>query len=109
MHYHWLNEVKNKAERDEYKGYRHILVGSDFSKFSEDALNKAVELGTPFQSKITVLHAAELLSIASFSHSAEHASPLVTSIAQSLQSPLPQDFKICIVQCFVCRYVGSRS
>jgi len=55
------------------------------------------------------VHAEGLLSRGSCSHSAEHASPLVTSIAQSLQSPLPQDFKICIVQCFVCRYVGSRS
>ena len=73
----WLNEVKNKAERDEYKGYRHILVATDFSKFSEDALKKAIELGTPFQSKITLLHAAELLSVEVYPALGELAVPVI--------------------------------
>lgn len=58
----WLKELQNKAERSEYKGYRHLLVASDFSSFSQAALNKAVELATPFKAKITLLHAAETLS-----------------------------------------------
>ncbi len=74
----WLNEVKNKAERDEYKGYRHILVANDFSSFSQDALKKATELGAPFQSKITVLHAAELLSVDIYPSLGELAVPLIT-------------------------------
>ena len=74
----WLNQVKNKAERDEYQGYRHILVATDFSKYSEDALKKAVEIGTPFQSKITVLHAAELLSVDIYPTLGELAVPIIT-------------------------------
>jgi len=58
----WLNELQNKVEQDEYLGYRHILVASDFSSYSLNALNKAIELATPFDAKITVLHAAETLS-----------------------------------------------
>ncbi len=74
----WLNQVKNKAERDEYKGYRHILVANDFSKYSEDALKKAIEIGMPFQSKITVLHAAELLSVDIYPTLGELAVPIIT-------------------------------
>lgn len=58
----WLKELKNKAEEDEYLGYRHILVASDFSNFSQAALKKATELAAPFNAEITVLHAAEVLS-----------------------------------------------
>ncbi len=58
----WLREIKNLAEKDEYIGYRHILVASDFSKYSDAALEKAVELAKPFDAKITLLHATELLS-----------------------------------------------
>lgn len=58
----WLREVKNLAEKNEYIGYRHILVASDFSKYSSAALKKAVELAKPFDAKVTLLHATEMTS-----------------------------------------------
>jgi universal stress protein A len=58
----WLKQIQNLAEQDEYIGYRHILVASDFSEYAEMALKKATEIATPFNAKITVIHAAEVLS-----------------------------------------------
>ncbi len=58
----WLKQIQNLAEQDEYVVYRHILVASDFSEFSEMALKKATEIATPFTAKITVIHAAEVLT-----------------------------------------------
>ncbi len=58
----WLKQIQNLAEQDEYIGYRHILVANDFSEYAEMALKKATEIATPFHAKITVIHAAEVLS-----------------------------------------------
>lgn len=58
----WLKQIQNLAEKNEYIGYRHILVASDFSQYSAIALKKATELATPFNAKITLIHAAEVLS-----------------------------------------------
>ena len=58
----WLKEVDHIAEEDEYTGYRHILVATDFSKYADAALKKAVELSTPFNAQVTLLHVAETLS-----------------------------------------------
>lgn len=58
----WLKQIQNRAEQDEYIGYRHILVASDFSQYSAMALKKATELATPFNAKITLIHVAEVLS-----------------------------------------------
>ena len=58
----WLKQIQNLAEQDEYTGYRHILVASDFSRYSEIALKKACELARPFDANITLIHAAEVLS-----------------------------------------------
>ena len=57
----WLNEVKNLAEQDEYIGYQHILEATDFSKYAEMSFNKAVELASPFNAKISLIHATELI------------------------------------------------
>ncbi len=58
----WIIEVQNKAEQDEYMGYRHILVTTDFSKYAKFGLRKALELAKPFDAKITLMHAAEVFS-----------------------------------------------
>ena len=58
----WLKEVDNLAAEDEYEGYRHILVATDFSKYADAAIKKAVELSTPFNAQVTLLHVAETLS-----------------------------------------------
>jgi len=73
----WLIEVKNKAEQDEYIGYRHVLVASDFSKYSDAAIKKAVELAKPFDAKITLIHAAEVLTSEMYPTIGELAVPVV--------------------------------
>jgi universal stress protein A len=57
----WIKEAKNQAEQDEYIGYRHILVATDFSKYAYSGLKKALELAKPFNAKITLMHAEEIL------------------------------------------------
>ena len=73
----WLKEVENLAEQDEYKGYRQILVATDFSKYSEAALRKAVEVAAPFKAKITLIHAAETLSSELYPSIGELAVPVL--------------------------------
>jgi len=73
----WLNEVKNLAEQDEYIGYRHILVATDFSKYAEMAFKKAVELASPFNAKISLIHAAELISSEMYPSIGELAVPVM--------------------------------
>ena len=73
----WLKELTNRAERDEYIGYRHILVATDFSEYSNAALKKAIELSTPFSSKITLLHAAETFSSDMYPYIGELAVPVL--------------------------------
>jgi len=58
----WIKEVENQAEQDEYIGYRHILVATDFSKYADSGLRKALELAKPFNAKVTLMHAAETFS-----------------------------------------------
>ena len=73
----WLNKVKNIAEQDEYLGYRNILVASDFSKYAEVALKKAVEVAKPFNAKITLIHAAEIISSEMYPSIGELAVPVM--------------------------------
>lgn len=73
----WLNQVKNIAEQNEYIGYRNILVASDFSKYSEMALKKAVEVAKPFNAKITLIHAAEIISSEMYPSIGELAVPVM--------------------------------
>lgn len=73
----WLKEVKNLAEQDEYIGYRHILVATDFSKYSKAAITKATELAASFKAKITLIHAAESLSSDMYPYIGELAVPVL--------------------------------
>lgn len=80
----WLKEVDNLAEEDEYEGYRHILVATDFSKYADAALKKAIEISKPFNCKVTVIHAAETLSSDLYPTIGELAVPvLINSPEQS--------------------------
>lgn len=58
----WLKEVQVIASADEFTGYRHLLVASDFSVYSEQALKKAIQIAQTFDAKITLFHAADILS-----------------------------------------------
>ncbi len=58
----WIKEVDNLAQEHEYQGYRHIMVATDFSRYSDTALKKALELAKPYNAKVSVVHAAEVLS-----------------------------------------------
>ncbi|HIP93815.1 MAG TPA: hypothetical protein EYH20_00585 [Leucothrix sp.] len=75
----WLKQVQNQAEQDEYIGYRHVLVASDFSQYSDAAIKKAVELATPFEAKITLVHIAEILSSEIYPTMGELAVPVVVN------------------------------
>ena len=80
----WLKEVDNLAEEDEYEGYRHIMVATDFSKYADAALKKAMEISKPFNSKVTLIHAAETLSSELYPTIGELAVPvLINSPEQS--------------------------
>ncbi|MEB8433508.1 universal stress protein [Cocleimonas sp. KMM 6892] len=73
----WLKEVDNKAEENEYVGYRHILVATDFSKYADIALKKALELAKPFSAKVSLVHAAETLSAELYPSIGELAVPVL--------------------------------
>lgn len=73
----WLGEVRNIAERNDYIGYRHVLVASDFSKYSDVAITKAIELATPFNAKLTLFHAAEILTSDMYPTIGELAVPVI--------------------------------
>jgi len=73
----WLKEVDNKAEENEYIGYRHILVATDFSKYADLALKKALELAKPFSAKVSLVHAAETLSAELYPSIGELAVPVL--------------------------------
>lgn len=75
----WLKEVENLAEGDEYIGYRHILVATDFSKYADIALRKALEVAKPFEAKVTLIHAAETLSSELYPAIGELAVPVLAS------------------------------
>ncbi len=81
----WLKEVSNKAEANEYKGYRHILVASDFSRYSSAALLKATELAAPFDAKITLIHASEYLSAGTYPYTGELAVPVMVDNPEMLE------------------------
>jgi len=74
----WLKEVNNQAEQDEYIGYRHILVATDFSKYAASALKKALELAKPFNAKVTLMHDSELFSPDMYPTMGELAVPIIT-------------------------------
>ncbi|KAG1663424.1 Universal stress protein A 1 [Nymphon striatum] len=73
----WLKEVENKAEENEYTGYRHVLVATDFSKYADAALKKALELAKPFSAKVSLVHAAETLSAELYPSIGELAVPVL--------------------------------
>jgi len=73
----WVHQVKNHAEEDEYLGYRHILVATDFSEYGIAALKKGLELAKPFNAKITLIHAAENLSTDMYPGIGELAVPVM--------------------------------
>ncbi len=73
----WLKEVENKAEEDEYLGYRHVLVATDFSKYADAALKKAIQLAKPFAAKVSLVHAAETLSAELYPSIGELAVPVL--------------------------------
>jgi len=75
----WIEKVENQAEQDEYIGYRNILVTSDFSKYADNALRKALELAAPFKAKISLLHAAEILSTDMYPSIGELAVPVMVN------------------------------
>jgi len=73
----WLKQVQNQAERDEYIGYRHILVASDFSRYSDAALKKGVQLAAPFDAKVTLIHVSEMLTTDIYPTIGELAVPVI--------------------------------
>ena len=75
----WIKEVENQAEQDDYIGYRHILVATDFSKYADSGLRKALELAKPFDAKITLMHAAETLSSDIYPSIGELAVPVMVN------------------------------
>ncbi len=75
----WLHQVKNHAEEDEYVGYRHILVATDFSQYGIAALKKGLELAKPFNADITLIHAAETLSTDMYPGIGELAVPVMVN------------------------------
>lgn len=75
----WLHQVKNHAEEDEYVGYRHILVATDFSEYGLAALKKGLELAKPFDAEVTLMHAAETLSTDMYSGVGELAVPVMVN------------------------------
>jgi len=75
----WIKEVENQAEQDEYIGYRHILVATDFSKYADSGLRKALELAKPFNAKVTLMHAAETLSSEIYPAIGELAVPVMVN------------------------------
>ncbi len=75
----WIKEVENQAEQDEYIGYRHILVTTDFSKYADSGLRKALELAKPFNAKITIMHAAETFSSEIYPAIGELAVPVMVN------------------------------
>ena len=90
----WLKEVDNRAEQDEYIGYRHILVATDFSKYADAAIKKAVELAQPFDSKISIVHAADTLSSDMYPYIGELAVPVLVDnpeLAQKQQHRIEKE------------------
>jgi universal stress protein A len=75
----WLKEVDNLAEENEYIGYRHILVATDFSKYADVALKKAIEISNQFHSQVTLLHVAETLSTEFYPTIGELAVPVLAN------------------------------
>ena len=67
------------AEEDEYVGYRHILVATDFSEYGLAALKKGLELAKPFDAEVTLMHAAETLSTDMYSGVGELAVPVMVN------------------------------
>jgi len=52
-------------------------VATDFSKYAEMAFKKAVELASPFNAKISLIHAAELISSEMYPSIGELAVPVM--------------------------------
>jgi universal stress protein A len=75
----WIKEVENQAEQDEYIGYRHILVTTDFSKYADSGLRKALELAKPFNAKVTLMHAIDTLSSEMYPAIGELAVPVLAN------------------------------
>ena len=55
----WLGQVTNRIERDDYTGYRHILLATDFSEHSERALQRTQELARVSNANLSLLHVVD--------------------------------------------------
>lgn len=55
----WLMQASNRAERDEYSGYRNILVPVDFSAHTNRILKRAVEMANNNDARLTLLHVVD--------------------------------------------------
>ncbi len=73
----WLKEVDNKAVKNDYIGYRHILVATDFSRYADLGLKKALELAKPFSAKVSIVHVTEALSAELYPSIGELAVPVL--------------------------------
>jgi len=75
----WLHQVKKHVKKDEYVGYRHILVATDFSEYGLAALKKGMEIAKPFNADVTLMHAAEALSTDMYPGIGELAVPVMVN------------------------------
>lgn len=55
----WLLQSTNRAERDEYAGYRNILVPVDFSAHTERVVRRALEAAGKRHANVTLLHVVD--------------------------------------------------
>lgn len=54
-----MNQIEAFDKDDTMKTYKHILVATDFTKCSEEAAKRAVEIARQFNAKLTFLHVIE--------------------------------------------------
>ncbi|MEJ2308035.1 MAG: universal stress protein [Gammaproteobacteria bacterium] len=55
----WLMQSKNRVERDEYAGYRNILVPVDFSAHTDRIVRRAMEAAQQGDARVTLLHVVD--------------------------------------------------
>ena len=55
----WLMQGRNRVERDEYAGYRNILVPVDFSAHTDRIARRAMEMAQQSDAQLTLLHVVD--------------------------------------------------